>query len=373
MEPKVQTSAGPETATQTVSRIKDALANPTSSPASSFDDSFFSTLQNTLLQNADLVSSGDSNIESAIGSAVSRINEGQAAQANRINSEAAEQSRSIQRSGLIQQTDAVEGRRGFATQTAVLRNILNTTNQELKDLETRRQDLLQSGEAEAASQIAQLQVQSLQLAQQAKQNAVSNMINLSNNMFNFRRLQMDEEQTQRDNALQTISTLQNIGTLRGSDPETLRNLERAGGLPGGTLSNIPDVPAEYEIRQVGSSLLAVDPADPTNVKVIYSSPASGGSGNVLSIKETQDLGLPLSLAGMSENELIESLGSENPPSWFIQANRELFVSDNQTLDPNQNNSEWIQFKTNLLNRTAVPDEESDAIEVIQPDGTVVKV
>lgn len=365
MEPTVNTSAGPETATQTVSRIKDALANPTTSGTSSFDNSFFTSLQNTLLKNADLVSSGDSNIETAIGSAIDRINQGQAAQANRINSEAAEQSRNIQRSGLIQQTNAVEGRRGFATQTAVLRNILNTTNQELKDLETRRQDLLASGEAEAASQVAQLQVQSLQLAQQAKQNAVSNMINLSNNMFDFRRLQMDEEQQRRDNALETISTLQSIGTLQGSDPETLRNLERSGGLPSGTLSNIPDVPAEYEIRKVGSALLAIDPADPTNVKVIYSG-GTGGAVDSLSIKDTQDLGLPISIAGLTEQEVIESLADSEPPQWFTEAEN---ATNLQSIHPSTLTEKWNEYRANLLQRTAVPEnEELDPVEQLLLEG-----
>lgn len=322
------------------------------------DSAVFKALESTLLNNADLVSSSNSGIETAIGSAVRRVNEGQAVQADRINSDAARKSAEIQRSGLIQQTDAVEGRRGFATQTAVLRNVLNTTNQELKDLETRRQDLLATGEAEAASQIATLQVQSLQLAQEAKQNAVNNMIQTANSMFNFRRLEMDEEQQTRDNALNTISTLQNIGTLQNSDPETLRNLEKNGGLPDGTLSDIPDVPAEYEIRTVGGSLLAVDPTDPTNVQVIYSKPVSAGSGgaDVLSIKQTQDLGLPMSLAGTTESDVVNSLASSDVPKWYKEAEEAV---QNQSIMPASLSSKWNEFRGAMLRRTAVPESEEE--------------
>lgn len=357
MEPKVNTSAGPETATQTVSRITDALNNPTpTSSASSSDTAIFNALQSSLLASSDLVSSSDSGIEKAISGAVSNIKDSQAASAQRIQNEAASQSANIQRTGLINQTDAIEGRRGFATQTAVLRNILNTTNQELKDLESRKQDLLMQGEAEAASQISQLQVQSLQLAQEAKQNAVNNMINLSNSMFNFKRLQMDQEQQNRDNALGTIATLNDIGTLTSSDPQTLRNLEKAAGLPGGTLSNIPDVPTDYEIRQVGSSLLAVDPKDPTNLKVIYTAPTKAGTVSTLSIEDTQSLGLPMSLAGLSEEEVINSLGDSSAPDWYRKAEE---ATQLQSLETSSLNTQWNQFRATLLSRTAVPKQKEE--------------
>lgn len=322
------------------------------------DQAIFGALQSSLLDSADLVSSSDSGIESAINRAIGTAKETQQSQAARTNTAAREQAANIQRSGLIQQTDAVEGRRGFATQTAVLRNILNTTNQELKDLETRRQDLLATGESELASQVAGLQVQSLQLAQEAKQNAVNNMINLSNSMFNFRRLQMDEQQQATDNALSRIATLNDIGTLTSSDPETLRNLEKAADLPSGTLSNIPDVPPEYEIRQVGNSLLAVDPADPTGVKVIYTAPPKVGSGKVdtLSIKDTQDLGLPLSLSGLSEADVINSLESPVAPEWYREAQEATRL---QSIVPESLNTEWNAFRGNLLQRTSVPEPEED--------------
>ena len=323
---------------------------------SSQDSAIFSALENTVLNNADLVSSSDSGIDTAIGSAVENIQKSQKASAGRIETEAASQARNIQRTGLISQTGAVEGRRGFATQTAVLRDIMNTTAQELKDLDARRQDLLATGEAEAASQIATLQVQSIQLAQQAKQNAVSNMIQASNSMFNFRKLQNTEEQNARENALNTISTLQNIGTLKNADPETLSNLEESAGLPAGTLSDIPEVPEEFEIRQVGSSLIAVDPTDPTNMEIVYTAPKSTKPVDTLSIKETQELGLPVSLAGLTEEDVVTSLKEKTPPQWFREAEE---ATSLQSLPDRSLSKEWDNFRSNLMKRTAVPDTDGE--------------
>lgn len=334
----------------------------TNTPAPGAQDAaIVSALQSSMLDNADLVSSGDSGVESAINGAISNIRGSQQASANRIENQAADQSRNIQRSGLIAQTDAVEGRRGFATQTAVLRNIMNTTNQELKDLDTRKQDLLLQGESEAASQISSLQIRSLELAQTAKQNAVNNMIGLTNSMFNFRRLEMDQDQQQKDNAFNTIASLRDIGTLQNSDPETLRNLEKDAGLPDGTLSNIPEVPGEFEIRQVGNSLLAIDPTDPTNLKVVYTAPAtatgSGSSSNTLSIKETQDLGLPMSLVGLTEEEVVTSLAENSAPRWFREAED---ASELMSHTPKALDEKWQGFRAGLLKRTSVPDEESSS-------------
>jgi len=322
------------------------------------DQAIFSALQSSLLDSADLVSSSDSGIESAIKKSIAGVRDARDANASRIQNEAAQQAANIQRTGLIQQTDAVEGRRGFATQTAVLRNILNTTNQELKDLDTRKQDLLMQGEAEAASQISSLQLESLQQAQTAKQNAINNMINLSNSMFNFRRLQMDEEQQQQDNALSRIATLQDIGTLQNTDPETLGNLEKAAGLPSGTLSNIPEVPKDYEIRQVGSSLLAVDPADPSGVKVIYTSPTKPTRVSTLSIQDTQDLGLPMAIAGLSEADVINSLESNSAPEWYREAEE---ATRQQSIDPSSLDSEWNQFRAGLLRRTSIPEDGDESL------------
>ena len=345
--------------------MEPEITTDSSTGASTQDKAIYKALESTLKSSSDLVSSADSGIETAISSAIQGVNSSRDAQADRINSTADEQSRSIQRSGLIKQTDAVEGRRGFATQTAVLRDVLNTTNQELKDLETRRHDLLATGESEAASQVAQLQVQSMQLAQEAKQNAISNMIQSSNQMFNFRRLQMDEEQQKRENAVSTIATLNDIGTLKNSDAETLRNLEKAGGLPAGTLSDIPDIPAEYEIRQVGKSLIAVDPTNPTDMQVLYSD-SSGGSGgaDTLSLSDTQKLGLPISLAGLTEGEVVTSLASSDVPDWYRVAEGSVQGIIDQATGSGKLVKDWNNFRTTLLNRTAVPKEEDEESSII---------
>lgn len=338
----------------TATEIQDVASN-LNSGASGSRDPISSALEKTLLANAELISSSNSGIENAIGRAIQGIRGSQEASASRINNDINQQQQSVLRTGLIQQTDMAEGRRGFATQTAVLRNILDTTNDDLKQLETRRQDLLASGEAEAASQIAQMQVSSIQMAQQAKQNAIQNMIGLSNQLFQQQRINLDTENAEFSRNLDRIATLQKVGTLQNTDPETLGNLERAAGLPSGALTNVSDVPPDYEIRTMGNSLLAIDPADPTNVKVIYTAPASGGAGRqspALSIRDTQALGLPLSLAGLTEETVVNSLAESSAPEWYREAERATTFGPIQESSLNQ---KWNSYRASLLRRTGVPE------------------
>ena len=85
-EPTVKTSAGNETATQTVDRINTARAGATSNTSTTSSDAFAKESQNRLLGQANIVSSTDTQLEDTFRSAKESIVQGQQASAARIES-----------------------------------------------------------------------------------------------------------------------------------------------------------------------------------------------------------------------------------------------------------------------------------------------
>lgn len=172
-----------------------------------------SAVEKTLFASADLVSSGDSGLESAIQSSIQAINKGNEASANRINNTFNDLEQSAIRTGVSSTVNATEGRRGFATQTAVLKNIIDTTNEELKGLRTQREELLLAGEAEKASKISELMVKQAESRQQALQQSFSNMLQLGQFQQGNQQLQLQrdqfKQQVKRDIFDQNQAKLQN--------------------------------------------------------------------------------------------------------------------------------------------------------------------
>ena len=158
------------------------------------NDSVMSNVEKALFASADLVSSGDSGLESAIQNSIQAVKQGQEASAGRINRTFNDLEQSAIKTGVSSTVNANESRRGFATQTAVLRNILDTTNEELKGLRTQREELLLAGEAEAASQISGLMVKQAEARQQAMQQSFSNMLQLGQYEQGNQQLQLQRDQ-----------------------------------------------------------------------------------------------------------------------------------------------------------------------------------
>ena len=192
MEPKVKTSAGQETATQTVDRINAARAAGTA--AEPEGNAVMQNLEKTLLGQADLVSSGNTGIESAIQSAIGSVEQQREASTGRISGRFDRLESEVLRSGVASTVNATEARRGFATQTAVLRNILDTTNTELGKLSDQREELILQGEAEAASQISGLMVQQAQMKQEAQQQTFQNMLGIGGFLQGNQQIQLQRDQ-----------------------------------------------------------------------------------------------------------------------------------------------------------------------------------
>jgi len=100
-----------------------------------------------------------------------------------------------------------------------------------------------------------------------------------------------------------------------------------------------------------------------NNKVITRGVGDVGSGRVtstptsskLSFKEANDLGLPNSLVGRTETDVLEELQLTDPPQWFIDL---IQSREQQTLLPGRLALEWEKFRQDILSGESGIGEES---------------
>lgn len=147
-------------------------STPTPSPTGAFavpniqspqvqTPAFIEALTERLIGQSGIVSSLNTDLEETFTRAAEGVNT--AADANRERIESAfnrEIDFGRRRADQAFQS-AVEGQRGFATQRTALISLEEETQKNLKDLEQRKQELILQGEADAARQLSQLQVDAI--------------------------------------------------------------------------------------------------------------------------------------------------------------------------------------------------------------------
>lgn len=166
------------------SRIATARAAntpaPTNTSSSDASTNFMSQLQSKLLGQSDIISSENTNLENKITEAISTVQKGATANAASITSQYDREKGYAQEAGQSQYTSALEAQRGFAQNTAGLKQLASDTDKQLKDLEMRKQELIMQGNATAAGKVADLQFQAIQFHQQAQQQVFSNLLGMAN-------------------------------------------------------------------------------------------------------------------------------------------------------------------------------------------------
>lgn len=152
--------------------------NPTTPPSvpPSPQDEFLTTLQDRLLNQSSLISSGRTALEGKIAEAIRGVQGSADANAARINSLFNRQIDFQSGQAVQERTGVQEVRSGFATNAALLRHMDERTEKSLRDLEQRKQELILAGDAEAAGKIADLQMKEIEFKIEAEQQAFSNML-----------------------------------------------------------------------------------------------------------------------------------------------------------------------------------------------------
>jgi len=142
------------------------------------DEDTLSTIEERLLKQTEISTSADTDLDVFIKESVTAVEE--ATEKREAGIEASVERRRIaaRKAGKTEVTSALESRRGFATNTAVIRDIRQRTQEELKDLDMREQEMLAMGASEDAAAIRQLKFQSLAFRQQSEQQAYSNLLSI---------------------------------------------------------------------------------------------------------------------------------------------------------------------------------------------------
>lgn len=122
---------------------------------------FIEQLTNRLIGQSGIVSSLNTDLENTFAQAAEGINTAADANTARVESAFNREIDFNRQRGDQAFQSAVEGQRGFATQRTALISLEEETQKNLKDLEQRKQELILQGESAAASQLAQLQVDSI--------------------------------------------------------------------------------------------------------------------------------------------------------------------------------------------------------------------
>lgn len=207
--------------------------------------------ESTLLNqfDPDIVSSQQTGVQEEITSAIDEIRSGSKATQEGIRARFERQRSDVLEQGDVTATTELEARSGFATINAILKNIKTDTEKTLKDLDLREQEALASGRAEEAQTIANLKLQQIQLEQNAKQQAYSNLLNFGNFALSSRQEQRLQEQQNVEKSLTALTFLKDNNLLSTSDPQQKRSLEIDLGLPVGVLDQISG-DTELNLRSV---------------------------------------------------------------------------------------------------------------------------
>lgn len=182
MNPKFEMKAG-ETAAQyntrnNTSGLIDAKA-PVTKDTPAGTSALMSQLEKRLLGSAEGISSSSSEIEKAITGAITSQEKSRIAGESRINNDYKAEKDYLMGRNQDDITTFSQGRSGYATQMAALRNLTETTDKTMRDLEVRRQDALMTNDANAANQISTLQMKQLEFKQAKEQEFYNNIFQLT--------------------------------------------------------------------------------------------------------------------------------------------------------------------------------------------------
>lgn len=318
-----QTYVNPNAALQTQGLNGTTPNANTSSNQQPVQSSQTDQLVQHLLGQSDIISSQSTGIESKINDIVSGIKTGQQAGAAALDSNYNRQEALAQKTGDQNLTSAMESQRGFGINTAALKQIQDNTKQQVNDLEQRKQELILQGQAAAAGQISQLQIQSLQFQQQAQQQVFSNLLgitNMSNQQDQFRTTSQLQQKAQTFAQQQAVGTLATQYGLTPAPGETLESLYARAVQDMG-----PNSPAAMDIAAKRSQInennaqaakalsdaSANKPLDAANIELLANTYNAVGSPILGQVKNANDQAAIISKANDLEIGNYKSVAQQN--------------------------------------------------------------
>lgn len=226
----------------------------TSSAQQPVQSSMTDTLIQKLLGQSDIISSQSTGLESKINDIISGVKSGETANEGALNLSYQGKEADAQKQGATALLGAQEGQRGFAVNQAALQQIQDQTKKSVNDLEMQKQQLILQGQASAAGQITQLQLQQLQFQQQAQQQVYSNLLGITGISQQKDAAATAAAQFQQQQKFQSTQAMGALATQYGLTPrpgESLDSLYARAATDMGVNS-----PAALAIKQAQSQIAA---------------------------------------------------------------------------------------------------------------------
>lgn len=155
---------------------------PTSSPTTggAGSEAFLAELQKRMLGQADAINSSSTRIEGKINEAIGGLKSATNSERQRIESEYGRNMGYAADNAQTRFGAYAEEQSGFATMMGGFRELVKTTDKEMKDMEQRKQEAILMNDANGASKIAELQLKSLEFQEASKQKVFENLLSMSN-------------------------------------------------------------------------------------------------------------------------------------------------------------------------------------------------
>jgi len=155
------------------------LPTYTPSPTVPQEDPFLTQIKQELINAQGISSSADAEYKTLMNQAIETTKSGAEAGAAAVTTQYDRLKGYQSEENARAMEAAVETQRGFATNTALLTTIKETGERSINDLEQRKQELIMSGNANAASKISDLQVKTAEAMMENRQKVFSNLISMA--------------------------------------------------------------------------------------------------------------------------------------------------------------------------------------------------
>lgn len=332
-------------------------ANVTSTPAggtstgtaaSSDSSSFISQLQQKLLGQSDLISSENTGLEDKINTAIAGIQSGQDSSSQAITSQYNAKEADATTTGQQQMTSTQDAQRGFATNTAALKQLTDSTNKQVNDLEQQKQQLILSGQADASSKISAMQIQAIQFQQQAQQQVFSNLLGMGQFAQSQQQIALSQQQNniaQQGQDLQSQSAISAIATKYGltvSPGETLQSITTKAAPFASTeekqqmaLATAQINAANAQTAKAYSDVQANKPLDAVSLAALASQYNTNPQAVLSTVKTTDQLGQILQVAGQQIVQANQNVILNNKANNVSKADAINNVTSTQGLSPDQ--------------------------------------
>jgi len=140
---------------------------------------FMQKAQDRLFSSAGVISSADTGIEKAFADARGGLTRAGEATTERLESQFGRERVGEVGEARDRFQNFAESRTGFGGQMTAFRRLVETTDKNLNDIESRKQEAILAGDSATATALANLQVQEIQFKQQAQQQTFSNMLGIA--------------------------------------------------------------------------------------------------------------------------------------------------------------------------------------------------